>query len=352
MEKTAVMIGMSGGVDSSAAALLLKENGMACAGATMVLFGEGDCRDAKIIASQLEIPHHVLDCREEFQQIVIRNFVESYEQGLTPNPCILCNQTLKFGLMLEKARLMGFSHVATGHYAKISRDPVSGRYLLKKAADPAKDQTYFLYSLSQDQLAHTLFPLGDLRKEEIRLLAEENGLITAHKRDSQDICFIPDGDYVSFLRRFTGKTYPAGDYLDLSGKVIGTHSGSVCYTVGQRRGLGIALGQPAYVIRKDAVHNTVTLGPNEALLSPGLLADHMNWILPYEKDTPIPCSGKIRHSQTEQPATLYPQADGSCIAVFQEPQRAVSPGQAAVFYQGDTVICGGTIRSALKKEEL
>ena len=347
-----VMIGMSGGVDSSVAAMLLKQRGMDCAGATMQLWGGGDPTDARTIAAQLGIPHFVLELQEEFKNRVVNRFVEAYEQGLTPNPCILCNKTMKFGLMLEKAQAIGYDYVATGHYAKITRDPDSGRYLLKKAGDPAKDQTYFLYRLSQDQLAHTLFPLGELHKDQIRVMAEENGLITAHKRDSQDICFIPDGDYTAFLRQYTGKQYPSGEFVDLDGKVLGTHCGAVNYTIGQRRGLGIALGEPAYVCGKDMKANRVTLGPNEVLMSPALLADEMNWILPPEDQGPIRCSGKIRHSQYEQPATLYPQPDGSCIAVFDEPQRAISPGQAAVFYRGDTVICGGTIRKALSEKDL
>lgn len=351
MKMPSVMIGMSGGVDSSVAAMLLTTTEMGCIGATMQLWGGGDCRDAKAIASQLGIPHVVLDCQKEFKETVLKNFVSCYEGGLTPNPCIFCNRTMKFGLMLEKARELGCTYVATGHYAKIEKDPDSGRYLLKKAEDAAKDQTYFLYSLNQDQLAHTLFPLGNLRKEQIRVMAEEHGLITAHKRDSQDICFIPDGDYVAFLRQYTGKAYPQGNYLDQSGKVLGCHQGAVSYTIGQRRGLGIALGEPAYVIDKDMEKNTVTLGPNEALMSPALLADGMNWILPPAGADPIRCTGKIRHSQFDQPATLYPQENGQCIAVFDKPQRAISPGQAAVFYQGDVIIGGGTIRRALKAGE-
>ena len=351
MNNPSVMIGMSGGVDSSVAAMLLRDASMNCMGATMQLWGEQDCRDAKTIAAQLGIPHTVLELREEFKERVVSQFVGAYEAGLTPNPCILCNKTMKFGLMLEKAREMGYDSVATGHYAKIEKDPDSGSFLLKKAGDSRKDQTYFLYRLSQEQLSHTLFPLGDLRKDQIRILAEKNGLVTAHNRDSQDICFIPDGDYVSFLRRYTGKDYPAGDFLDLHGKVLGQQQGAVNYTVGQRRGLGIALGEPAYVCSKDMEKNTVTLGPNEVLLSPALLAGDMNWIIPCGKE-PVRCAGKIRHSQFEQPATLYPQEDGTCIAVFDKPQRAVSPGQAAVFYQGDRVLCGGTILKALQQDEL
>ena len=347
MEKPSVMIGMSGGVDSSTAALLLSREGYACQGATMQLWGEMDTRDAHAIADQLGIPYHVLDLRKEFRELVVDTFQREYEQGRTPNPCIVCNKTMKFGLMLKKAQQLGCSHVATGHYAKIEKDPETGRYLLKKAGDQTKDQTYFLYRLSQDQLAHTLFPLGDLPKTEIRKIAEENHLVTARKRDSQDICFIPDGDYVAFLRRYTGKEYPAGNYLDMDGQVLGSHHGAISYTIGQRRGLGIALGAPAYVVGKDMMKNTVTLGPNEALMANGLLAGDMNWILPLENESSIRCTGKIRHSQFDQPCTLYPQPDGTCKAVFDQPQRAISPGQAAVFYRGDLVIGGGTILNVL-----
>ena len=347
MKSSKVMIGMSGGVDSSAAALLLKQSNFSCAGVTMQLWGNPDFGDARAIAAQLHIPYRILDCREAFQKLVVDTFVKSYEEGLTPNPCIVCNKALKFGLMLEKARALGYDEIATGHYAQVEQDPETGRYLLKRAKDMSKDQTYFLYCLSQDQLAHTLFPLGNLRKEEIRDLAEQAGLVTARKRDSQDICFIPDGDYVSFLRSYTGKQYPSGNYLNLQGKVLGEHRGAVCYTVGQRRGLGIALGAPAYVCSKNMEQNTVTLGSSEDLMHRGLLAGNMNWILPPVSSDPISCTGKIRHSQFDEPAVLYPQADGSCIAVFDRPQRAISPGQAAVFYQGDRVIGGGTIIKAM-----
>lgn len=352
MGNPTVMIGMSGGVDSSVAAMLLTNTSMGCIGATMQLWGDPDLTDAKSIAAQLGIPHCVLDCREEFKRKVIQSFVSDYEQGRTPNPCIVCNKNIKFGIMMEKARALGCDYVATGHYAQIRQDPATGRYLLLRASDGQKDQTYFLYNLSQEQLAHTLFPLGNITKTQIREIAERKGLVTAHKRDSQDICFIPDGDYAAFIKSYTGKDYPAGDFLDLDGHVVGRHKGALCYTVGQRRGLGIALGAPAYVCGKDMEKNTVTLGPNEALMHSGLLAGDMNWIVPPQGDSPIRCTGKIRHTQASQPATLYPQADGTCKAVFDTPQRAVSPGQAAVFYQGNVVLGGGTILKALSDQEL
>ena len=348
MNLESVLIGMSGGVDSSVAArLLLKQ--YSCTGATMALYG--DClesiRDARSVSDSLGMPHLVLELRQEFEEQVIRHFIDAYESGLTPNPCIRCNQALKFGILLEKALEQGFDKVATGHYARIRRDPDSGRFLLYKAADSKKDQSYFLAGLNQHQLAHTLFPLGDLTKEEARSIAEASGLVNARKRDSQDICFVPDGDYVAFMERHTGKTYPAGDYLDLSGKVIGRHRGAVCYTVGQRKGLGIALGAPAYVCGKDMARNTVTLGPNDALFSKALEAVDFNWI-PFPALTgPLSVTAKIRHSQNVQPATVYPNQDGSVRVEFDAAQRAISPGQAVVLYDGDLVIGGGTIAKVL-----
>ena len=349
MTKESVLIGMSGGVDSSVAAHLLQQAGYQCVGCTMKLYcgnAEENIRDAKNVASRMGIPFHTLDFQDAFHRQVIGTFITCYETGLTPNPCIECNRHLKFGVMLEKALEMGCSHIATGHYARITKHPESGRYLLRKAADPAKDQTYFLYSLTQHQLAHTLFPLGDLTKEEAREIAEAQGFLNARKRDSQDICFVPDGDYVAFMREYTGKTYPAGDYLDLSGKVVGKHQGAVCYTLGQRKGLGIALGAPAYVCGKDMQNNTVTVGPNEALFHNALRADNFNWILFPALSDPIRVTAKIRHSQHEQAATVFPEENGIVRVVFDQPQRAITPGQAIVLYQDDIVVGGGTIVEA------
>ena len=347
MENASVLIGMSGGVDSSAAAMLLKDQGLRCGGATMQLWEQTDCRDARAVCDQIGIPHQVIDYRQQFRSRVIDYFVTSYEQGLTPNPCIFCNRTMKFGMMLDAALAQGYDYVATGHYANIRRDPETGRYLLCRAGDAAKDQTYFLYSLSQHQLAHTLFPLANLSKEQIRAITESRGLVTAHKHDSQDICFIPDGDYVRFLKEYTGKDYPQGHYLNMEGQVIGDHKGAVSYTIGQRRGLGIALGEPAYVCGKDMKNNTVTLGPNQALMHSALLASQFNWILETDGTSPLPCTAKIRHSQFDQPAIAYPLPDGKCRVEFEKPQRAICPGQAVVLYQGDMVLGGGIIDTAL-----
>lgn len=352
MEKKRALIGMSGGVDSSVAAWMVLESGYICAGATMRLhdFGCGgsqDVSDAAAVAKKLGIDHHILEFQPEFEEAVIRQFVSAYENGLTPNPCIRCNRHLKFGAMLNRALEMGFDYVVSGHYAQIRQDPVTGRFLLYKAADRSKDQTYFLACLNQEQLSHILFPLGGLTKAEVRAIAEEKGFVNARKRDSQDICFVPGGDYAAFLREYTGKTYPEGDYLDLNGKVVGRHKGAVCYTKGQRKGLGIALGAPVYVCGKDMQKNTVTVGPNEALFSPALRAKDWNWYPFPTLTAPMRVTAKTRHSQSEQAATVYPEANGFARVEFDAPQRAVTPGQAVVLYDGDLVIGGGAITDAL-----
>ena len=352
METKNALIGMSGGVDSSVAACLMLRQGFSCAGGTMQLhdFGCGggkDVLDARAVAEKLGIPHYTFPFQPEFQQYVIRQFVSAYESGLTPNPCIQCNAHLKFGAMLDRALEMGFDYVVSGHYAQVRQDPQSGRYLLYKAEDHSKDQTYFLAGLNQHQLSHILFPLGGLTKAEVREIAEKEGLITARKRDSQDICFIPDGDYAAFLQRYTGKQYPEGDYLDLSGKVVGKHKGAACYTRGQRKGLGLAMGAPVYVCSKDMQANTVTVGPNEALFSSALRAKDWNW-LPFPALTqPLQVTAKIRHSQHSLAATVYPEENGFARVEFEVPQRAITPGQAVVLYDGDYVVGSGTITDVL-----
>ncbi len=344
MNRPRALIGMSGGVDSSVAALLAQKAGYTCIGATMLLQGSPEASgDAEAVAVRLGIPFRTLDLSGEFRRTVMDGFVTAYENGLTPNPCVSCNRYLKFGAFLQWALEQGCEKVVTGHYAQIDFDPHSGRYLLKKAADNTKDQSYFLYSLTQAQLHHTLFPLGGLTKEQVRSIAEENGFINAQKKDSQDICFVPEGDYLTFMRSHTGKDYPAGDFLDLSGKVVGSHKGAVGYTLGQRKGLGLALGAPVYVCGKNMAENTVTVGPEEALFHRALRANDWNWISIAELTEPIRVKAKARSRMTEQNATVYP--DGR--VEFDQPQRALTPGQAVVLYDGDTVVGGGTVTEIL-----
>jgi len=352
MTKKKALIGMSGGVDSSVAACLMLQRDFDCAGGTMRLHdfgcgGSNDAMDAQAVAAKLGIPHHIFSFQPDFQQHVIRSFVAAYESGLTPNPCILCNSRLKFGVMLDKALEMGFDYVVSGHYARIRRDEASGRYLLYKAEDRTKDQTYFLACLTQQQLSHILFPLGDLTKAEVRAIAEQKGLITARKRDSQDICFVPDGNYAAFLQKYNGRNYPEGSFLDLAGNVVGKHRGAACYTRGQRKGLGLAMGTPVYVCSKDMQANTVTVGPNEALFAGALRANNWNWFPFPELIQPMEVTAKIRHSQQQLPATVYPEENGFARVEFTSPQRAITPGQAVVLYDGDDVVGGGTITDIL-----
>ena len=356
-----VLIAMSGGVDSSVAAHLLLQSGWECAGAMMKMFsgdllGESqdstccsldDTEDARAVAFRLGIPFYVFNAKDPFRRQVMDAFVRDYEAGLTPNPCVACNRHLKFDHFLKKALTLGYDRIATGHYAQIRRDPVSGRYLLCKAADISKDQSYFLACLTQEQLAHVEFPLGSLSKTQVRQIAEAEGFINARKRDSQDICFVPDGDYMAFLERYTGKTYPQGNFLDQNGTAVGCHRGAVAYTLGQRKGLGLAMGAPVYVCSKDMAANTVTVGPNEALFHRTILADDWVWF-PFSTLTePLKVTAKARSRMTEQPATVYPMADGFARVEFDEPQRAMTPGQAVVLYDGDTVVGGGTIREVV-----
>lgn len=356
------LIAMSGGVDSSVAAYLMKEHGYDCIGVTMKLFQNEDAgvsrkksccslddvEDARSVAHNLGIPYYVFNFTADFKKQVMDRFVAAYENGATPNPCIDCNRYLKFGTLLHRAQELGCQYVVTGHYARIRRDPDTGRCLLYKAADKAKDQTYFLYCLTQDMLEHTLFPLGELTKPQVRAIAEEHGFVTARKHDSQDICFVPDGDYTAFLERYTGKTYPQGDFLDESGKVVGKHHGAVRYTIGQRKGLGLAMGEPVYVCGKDMQANTVTVGSNSSLFSSALQANDWNWFPFPELTEPMDVTVKIRHSQFEQPGRVFPEADGFARVEFAQPLRAVTPGQAVVLYQGDMVLGGGTITEAIR----
>ena len=353
MENKKVLIGMSGGVDSSVAAYLMLQNGFSCIGTTMSLcdglpdVSPMDSRDAATVAQRLGIPFCTMDACAAFRKEVVGPFVQAYENGLTPNPCILCNKHLKFRAMLHKALELGCDGIATGHYAIIKKDETTGRYLLYKAADKQKDQSYFLACLDQEQLSRSYFPLGGFTKEEIREIAETQGFVTARKKDSQDICFIPDGDYVSFIRKYTGKDYPQGAYLDLEGNVVGQHQGAISYTIGQRRGLGIAMGEPVYVCSKDMQANSVTIGPDETLFHTTLLAKNWNWIAIPELTVPTEVDAKVRYRHQPQKATVYPEENGVCRVVFKEAQRAITPGQAVVLYQEDSVVGSGTICEVL-----
>ena len=340
---------MSGGVDSSVAAHLMCRTGFECVGATMRLFEKSpeDVDDAQAVAAKLGLPFYVFDMQAAFREKVMDKFVRCYECGLTPNPCIDCNRYLKFQELLDQAKLIECDCIATGHYASIRYDSDTGRYLLYKAADKSKDQSYFLYTLTQEQLVHIHFPLGELTKEQVRQIAEEQGFINARKRDSQDICFVPNGDYFSFLKAYTGKEYAAGDFLDQNGNVIGQHNGAAAYTRGQRKGLGLAMGEPVYVCSKDMEKNTVTVGSNDALFSSELRANDWNFF-PFDTLTePIRVLAKARSRMAEQPATAYPEDNGFVRVEFDEPQRAITTGQAVVLYDGDLVIGGGTITEVL-----
>ena len=354
-ENKKVMIGMSGGVDSSVAAFLLQKESFEVIGATMKLYNNedidfvsektccslDDILDAKSVCARLGIRHYTLNMTDDFKKEVIERFISAYQNGFTPNPCIDCNRYMKFSKMLHKAQELDIDYVATGHYARIEKQ--GDRYILKKAVDLLKDQSYVLYSLTQEQLKVTKFPLGNYTKQQVREIAEENGFVNARKHESQDICFVPDGDYSKFIEYYTGKTYPCGDFVDMNGKRLGEHKGIIRYTIGQRRGLGLALPASMYVVEKDVDNNKVILGFNDDLFKKEVNVKNISFTACDGLDKPERLCAKIRYNQKEQPATVTQTDENHFTIVFDEPQRAITKGQAAVLYDGDTVVGGGTI---------
>lgn len=363
LNKNRVVIGMSGGVDSTVAAYLLKKQGYEVIGITMKTWDDpsdeyaekiGGCcslsavEDARRVAAKLDIPFYVLNFKKPFKEQVIDYFVDEYEHGRTPNPCIACNKFIKFDRLLKKAHELGAYYVATGHYAKIEYDASIDRYLLKASKEKSKDQTYMLYNLTQWQLEHMMMPLGNYEtKEEIRKIAEELDLSIASKPDSQEICFIPDDDYARFVTENVTKPIVPGNFVDEEGKCLGQHKGIIYYTIGQRKGLGVTFGKPMYVTRINAETNEVVLGDNEKVFAQSLLAEKVNWIAFDELKEPLHVYAKIRHAKSAESAMVIPVDEEHCRVLFEEPQRAITPGQAVVFYQNDLVIGGGTIQRSL-----
>ncbi|MBP3806571.1 MAG: tRNA 2-thiouridine(34) synthase MnmA [Oribacterium sp.] len=364
MSKKKALIAMSGGVDSSVSAALMQEAGFDCIGATMKLYSDDSLNtcstpdsveDARRVAESLGMPFYVFDFTEDFDREVVKRFVRTYEEGGTPNPCIECNKYMKHKKLFDSAVSLGCDVIVTGHYARIEQDPDTGRWLLKKAKNVAKDQSYVLYFMSQEQLEHTRFPLGEFAsKDEVRARAEKLDFINAHKHDSQDICFVPDGKYVDFIERYTKKTYAPGNFTDTEGNVLGQHKGIIRYTIGQRKGLGLALKQPMYVCEKNMANNDVILTTGPELYSKALIADNFNWIPFDEPKEPVRVTVKTRYKAKESPATAEALRDeqerltGQARIIFDEPERAVAIGQAVVLYDGDIVVGGGTIVKAIR----
>lgn len=360
MSNKRAMIAMSGGVDSSVSAYLMKMSGYDCIGATMKLFSNEnvcvskeksccsleDVEDARSVAYKMHMPYYVFNFSDTFNQQVIERFVQAYEQGITPNPCIDCNRYLKFDKFFQRAKELGYDYIVTGHYARIEYNEQTKRYELKKAFDKNKDQSYVLYTMTQEQLAHTLFPLGNMTKDEVRAIAAKNGFVNAKKHDSQDICFVQDGDYVRFIEKYRKKKYESGAFVDSDGNYLGEHKGIIRYTIGQRKGLGISFGEPKYVADINSKKNEVVLTGRDGLYSRTVLADNINLISVESISEPMEVTAKVRYSQKEQKAVVKQINSGIIEIEFEEPQRAVTKGQAVVLYDKDTVVGGGTITEA------
>lgn len=352
-----MVVGLSGGVDSSVAAYLLKEQGYDVIGVTMQIWQEedsctveenGGCcglsavEDARRVAQKLDIPYYVMNFRKEFQKQVIDYFTREYLEGRTPNPCIACNRYVKWESLLKRSLEIGADYIATGHYARVEQLP-NGRYAIRNSVTAKKDQTYALYNLTQEQLARTLMPVGAYTKDEIRKIAEEAGLLVAHKKDSQEICFVPDNDYAGFIKNSTGKTIPKGNFVLADGKVIGEHQGIIHYTIGQRKGLNLSMGHPVFVTKIRPDSNEVVIGENEDLFVNTLICDRVNFMAMEGLDGEVRLKAKIRYNHPGAECVISPAEDGKVRVTFDQPQRAITPGQAVVFYQGEYVAGGGII---------
>ncbi len=360
MDKKTALIAMSGGVDSSVAAYLMVKAGYDCMGCTMRLYendmiGEDlfstccskkDTEDARAVADKLSMPYKVFHGEVEFTERIIKPFVECYMRGETPNPCVDCNRYMKFDTLYKYANELGYENIVTGHYARIHKE--DGHYYLKKGVDANKDQSYVLHNMTEEQLAHTFFPLGEYTKDQIRELARENGFINSEKKESQDICFVPDGDYAGMICRFKNRTFPSGPIVDMQGNVLGQHNGIINYTVGQRRGLGVASDRRLYVASLDVENNTVVLADDAELYEKELTVRDFHWITGEVPRSEVRLKAKIRYRQKEQPAVLNVLSDGRAHLAFDEPQRAITPGQSAVFYDGDYVLGGGIIENKVQ----
>lgn len=361
-----VLVAMSGGVDSSVAAALLVEAGYECIGVTMQLWSDdlpkgetesGCCslsavEDARRVANRLDIPYYVLNFSHSFAETVIDRFTADYLAGRTPNPCIVCNEQVKFGTLLQKAHELDAAYVATGHYARVGYDASYDRYVVRRGVDPRKDQSYTMHGLVQEQLRHMLTPLGEYTKDTIRAKARELGLVTAEKPDSQEICFVPDGDYKAFLREAVPQSRRPGQIVNTRGDVLGEHEGIAYYTVGQRKGLGIAAGEPLYVVALDAEHNRVVVGGHDEVLGSGLTAVGVNWVALADLKAPRDVLCQIRYHAPAVPAQITPVAPGQVLTRFEAPQRAITPGQRVVWYDDDVLLGGGIIDASLSLADM